>query len=154
MLHHSVIVSGRYDVAHSKEFRMLRERDSELIGCLWNWAANEATFLPIERALRRHAPAPNRPPPWRLLGSSSRTYISQRCEYDGLMYATESVQIGFEVLSWSLVVVMKTVVSRSTSTENPSGKPPAKPGKEALKRFKMSAAKLEEAITGRWAKKH
>ncbi|KAE8208253.1 hypothetical protein CF327_g7140 [Tilletia walkeri] len=155
MLHHSVVISGRYDVAHSEEFQKLRERDPELLGCLWNRAANEATLLPTERALRWHAPEPNRPPPlsdsWarapaHLSPNGVKRYLSFR---DGMMYAMQGVQIGFEVISWPLVVVLNTVVSRSTSTENLSGKPPAKPGKEALKRFKMSAEKLKEAITGR-----
>ncbi|CAD6887923.1 unnamed protein product [Tilletia controversa] len=159
MLHHSVVVCGRYDIAHSEEFKTLRAANPELLRSLWDRAADEATLLPTERYLLWGAPEPLRPPPlsdstWarapaHLSPDGVKRYLAFK---DAVMYFKDGVGVGVQVVTWPLVVVLNTIVSRSTSTENLSGKPPSKPAREALKFFKKGADKLKEAITGRWAK--
>ncbi|KAE8211529.1 hypothetical protein CF327_g4714 [Tilletia walkeri] len=52
MLHHSIVMSGRIDPATAPQFQVLRQRDPERLGKMWDSAANASSLLPTECYLR------------------------------------------------------------------------------------------------------
>jgi len=164
-VHHSVVISGRFDPARSEEFKTLRERDPEQLQLIWARASDPNTLLPTERYLRWEgsegdAPTadgassgqnPRVPPlsvswaraPSNLSPNGIRRYIALK---DALVHTMTGIKYLSQVVTWPVVVALNTVVTRQTSTENLAGKPPAKPGQAAVQEFKRGVQRVRDAI--------
>ncbi|KAK0558646.1 hypothetical protein OC861_006860 [Tilletia horrida] len=155
MLHHSVVMSGRYDPEKSEEFELLRKYDPQRLKMLWASAADESTLLPTEKFLKWNAADPNRPDPlsasWAQAPSwlsplGVRRYLALK---DAMVYFNDGVQIGFQVVTWPVNVTLNTIWTLDTSTENLAGRPPPHPAKAAGQSFRLAAGRLKDAFTGR-----